>query len=348
MKKKSGSKSRKPFTLRERIDIEQAYRYGKSITDIAKQLGRNKSSMSREINGKPRTGRGKYDADVAHKKACARIKKRGNTFMLDTNEPLRIYVVEKLKLGWSPEQVSIRLPITYPHDKTMRISYETIYEYVYAQIHRYGNGKVKKGCEDLRPYLVRRHTRRAKKGFRKAQKVERRASIPSIDDRPSVVDARSRIGDFEDDFLVSKQSTSCIKSVNERKSGIHFFGKTKDGTAQAGDAVLKEKLLRIPSQYRKTLTRDNGPENSNWRGVEDTLGVDVFYAHPYHSWERGPNENGNGLFRRFFPKRTNFDTVSHEEIAHAEYLINTRPRKRLGGYTPAEVFYQETGVALFS
>lgn len=286
-------------------------------------------------------------ADAAHKKAYARIKKRGNIRVLDTHEPLRIYVVEQMKLGWSPEQVSIRLPIEYPHDETMRVSYETIYAYVYAQIHRDGNGKVKRGRADLRPYLVRRHTRRAKKGFRKAQKVERNASRPSIDARPSVVHERTRIGDFEDDFVVSQQSTARIKSVNDRMSGIHFFGKTKDGTAKAGDAVLKEKRLRIPPQYRKTLTRDNGSENSNWHDVEDALGVEVFYAHPHCSWQRGSNENGNGLFRRFCPKGTNFDIVSDEDIAHAEYLINTRPRERLGGYTPAEVFYQETGVALF-
>jgi transposase, IS30 family len=124
----------------------------------------------------------------------------------------------------------------------MRISYEAIYQYVYAQVHRGGNGSVKKGGEDLRSYLPRRHTRRAKKGFRKAQKVERNAALPSIEDRPHVVDERFRIGDWEDDTMVSRASSARIKSVNERKSGIVFFGKTTDGTAIECDVVVRKKL----------------------------------------------------------------------------------------------------------
>ena len=228
----------------------------------------------------------------------------------------------------------------------MRISYETIYQYVYSLVHRGGHGKVKDGCEDLRPYLPRKRKRRMAKGFRQAQKAARTANLPSIDDRPAIVDTRTRIGDWEDDFLVSKASKPCIKSVNERMSGIVFFGKTHDGTAMAGDLVLFEKLASIPSPYLKTLTRDNGSENKDYETVQTNLGLKVFFAHPYHSWERGSNENCNGLLRRFFPKGTDWSTISDEEIARAEYLINSRPRKRLGGLTPYEYFYQKTGVAL--
>ena len=128
--------------------------------------------------------------------------------------------------------------------------------------------------------------------------------MPSIDNRPVVVDERSRIGDWEDDFLVSKKSKVCIKSTNERKSGVVFFGKATDGKAKSGDAVLFKKLRNIPSEYVLTLTRDNGSENKDWKTVENTLGAQVFFAHPYHSWERGSNENCNGLLRRFFPKGT--------------------------------------------
>ena len=344
---KGDSKSHQPLTLRERIDIESKYRYGMSITNIAKEIGRNKSTVSREVKNKPRRGIGKYDADISHRKALVRIAKRGNVSVIGRNEKLREYVVEKLKLGWSPEQISIRLPIDYREDKEMRISYEAIYQYVYNQVRRGGNGKVKKECEDLRPYLTRRHTRRAKKGFRKAQKAERRASLPSIEERLTIVDDHSRIGDWEDDLLVSRASSSCIKSVNERKSGVVFFGKTKDGTARSCDTVLFEKLSKIPEEYMKTLTRDRGSENKDYKTVEETLGVSVYFAHAYCSWERGSNENCNGLFRRYFPKKTDWSKITDEEIARAEYLINTRPRKRLNGLTPAEVFYQETGVALF-
>ena len=340
-------KRRTPLTLRERIDIEQKYMYGASITEIAQYINRNKSTVLRELKGKDRTGVNKYRADVAHVKALNRISQRGNTKKLDKNKELLSYVKEKLKKGWSPEQISGRLTLDYGNDISMNISHEAIYQYIYAQIYRGGNGNVKKGCEDLRPYLTLRRKRRAKKGFRKAQKLERREKLPSIEQRPSIIDKRSRIGDWEDDLLVSKKSKVCIKSVNERRSGVVFFGKSKDGKAKNTDTVLFDKLKNIPSEYLKTLTRDNGTENMNWGKVQEKLGVDVYFAHPYHSWERGSNENCNGLLRRFFPKGTDWSKISDEEIARAEYLINTRPRKRLGWRTPAEVFYQETGVALF-
>ena len=171
--------------------------------------------------------------------------------------------------------------------------------------------------------------------------------LPSIEDRPKEVEKRKKIGHWEDDFLVSKKSKVCIKSVNERKSGIVFFGKTKDRTAKSGDLILFEKLNKIPKDYLKTLTRDNGAENKEFKKVEKELNLKFYFAHSYCSYERGSNENCNGLFRRFFPKGTDFSKIEESEIEKAEYLINTRPRKRLGGYTPAEVFFRETGVAIF-
>ena len=112
--------------------------------------------------------------------------------------------------------------------------------------------------------------------------------------------------------------------------------------------MLFDKLNRIPNKYLKTLTRDRGSENKNYKSVEKHLGLSVYFAHAYCSCERGSNENCNGLLRRYFPKKTDWDKISNKEITWAEYLINTRPRKRLNGFTPAEVFYKETGVALFS
>jgi IS30 family transposase len=340
-------KKNSPLNLSERTVIEVRYRDGFSMRDIAKELARSPGTISREIDGRPPRGSGKYIADIAHRKALERVGKRGNISKMDKNKKLKDYVIERLVLGWSPEQIEIRLPIDYPRDKSMRISYEAIYQYVYAQVNRGGNGTVKKGCQDLRIYLARKRKRRMKKGFRRAQKLERRDSLPSIDDRPRVVEKRKRIGDWEDDYLVSKESKVCIKSVNERRSGIVFFGKTKDRTAKSGDEVLFEKLSRIPNDYLKTLTRDNGGENKDYETVEKKLKLQVYFAHPYSSCERGSNENCNGLLRRYFPKGTNWSKVKDKEIELAEYLINTRPRKRFGGLTPAEVFYEETGVALF-
>lgn len=346
MKKKPGAK---PFSLRERSIIEVRWcRDGITVTDIADELGRNKSSVSREIGGKPRQGRGRYDGDIAHRKALARIKKRGNTPKMRRCEGLRVYVEEKLKLGWSPEQISLRLPIDYKDDETMRISHEAVYQEVYRRPYRGGNGSMKPGTEDLRPYLARRHRRRAKKGFRKAQKAERSSCLPSIEIRPKVVEKRSRIGDWEDDTMVSRQSATRIKSTNERKSGVVLFRKTKNGTAEVCDQALITALASLPKTVRHTLTRDRGTENVKYEQVVKELKIDVFFAHPYCSHERGSNENCNGLFRRFFPKKTDFDKVSEQAIAQVEYLLNTRPRKRFGGLTPVEVFYEETGVALYS
>lgn len=229
MHKKKNHKGGKPFSLRERSIIEVRWgRDSKSITDIAEELKRHKSSISREIGGKPRKGRGKYNADAAHLRALERISNRGNVPKTAKNVRLKSYIETKLKdERWSPEQVSIRLPREFPKDETMRIATESVYQEVYRRVHRRGNGAVKRGELDLRPYLPRRHKRRATKGFRKAQKAERDASLPSIEIRPAIVEQRERIGDWEDDTLVSRQSKIRIKNVTERKSGITFFGKTK-------------------------------------------------------------------------------------------------------------------------
>jgi IS30 family transposase len=207
---------------------------------------------------------------------------------------------------------------------------------------------VKPGKLDLRPHLARRHKARAKQGFRKAWKVARIAELPSIEARPAVVCERSRIGDWEDDTLVSRQSLARVKSATERRSGVTFYGKTRDGTAQCCDEALTTRLSLLPTAVRKTLTRDRGSENVRWKEVEQELSLSVFFAHPYCSSERGSNENANGLLRRFFPKKTDWANVTEEELAHAERLINTRPRKRHGGLTPEEVFLRDSGVAIYS
>jgi len=350
MRKNKKHKGGKPLSLRERSIIEVRWcRDYKSITDIAGELKRNKSSVSREIEGKPRKGVGKYDADVAHWKALDRISNRGNVPKTVKNIRLKSYIETKLKdENWSPEQVSIRLPHEFPKDETMRIATESVYQEVYRRVHRAGNGAVKRGELDLRPYLPRRHKRRAKKGFRKVQKAERDTFLPSIEIRPTIVEQRKRIGDWEDDTLVSRQSKPRIKNVTERSSGVTFFGKTKDGTARSCDNVLTKKLSRLPPRVLRTLTRDRGKENLEWQKIEQVLGLKVFFAHPYCSSERGTNENTNGLIRRFFPKKTDWNKISDDEIERAEYLLNTRPRKRHGGLTPVEVFLKATGVAIYS
>lgn len=332
------------MSLNDRIQIEIHYSQGKSLAVIAKILGkgRNKSTIGREINGRPNKGAGRYKAYAAHNEALEKDKNRGKKERLK-NETVRVYTKTKLKLGWSPEQVSIRLPIDH---KGEQISYEAIYQYIYAQVSRGGNGKLKEGCEDLRPYLTLRHTRRSTKGARRAQKVERNAALPSIETRPKLVEKRKEVGHFEDDTMVSRQSAPRLKSINERVSGVVFLGKMKDGTSEESNRVVCERLAEIPSPYLKTLTRDRGSENLGWRDIERQTPLKVYFAHAYCSQERGSNENLNGLVRRFLPKKTDFAKVTDEEVRHIEYLLNTRPRKRFGGKTPLEVLFEKTGVAI--
>ena len=307
----SGKKKKPPLDLRERTIIEVRYRDGNSMRNIAKELDRNVSTISREIDGKPPRGIGKYIADVSHRKVLERISNRGNISKIDKYTELKEYVIKNLKLGWSPEQISGRIKKDYPRNKIiMRISHEAIYQYVYNQFHRGGNGTLKKDCEDLRMYLPRKRKRRMKKGARIPQKVIRRENLPVIEDRPKIVNRRKETGHWENDFVLAKKSKQAIKTTNELVSGLYLFGKTKGKKAKDGDEVLFSKLSIIPSKYLKTLTRDNGSENRNYQEVEKVLGLNVYYANPYHSWEKGANENANGLLRRFFPKGTDWSKIT--------------------------------------
>lgn len=329
------------LTVEEREKIQELLWQKQSVRAIAKVLSRSPSSISREIKRNQTPERQLYRPRLAHEKAVERRNSRGPR-KLDSNEQLRAYVTAQLKLGWSPEQIAAK---SYELAGTS-ISYEAIYQYVYAQVHRGGHGYIKPGKEDLRPYLARRHRRRMKQGFRKSYRICKGA-VPSIDDRPTEALRRSVVGHWEDDSVV--YTTNCpvrLRTTNELTSGIVFIAKTKHATMADANRITRERLGSLPLELRKTLTRDRGSENMGYKELERQLGVQCYFAHAYHSWERGANENVNGLIRRFFPKGTDFRTLSEADIAHVEHLLNSRPRKRLGWKTPYEVFYELTGVAL--
>jgi IS30 family transposase len=252
------------------------------------------------------------------------------------NEIVRNYVIEHLKQDWSPEQIAGTIKL----ELNQKISHETIYQYVYAQIHRDGYGLLRSGHEDLRLYLKRRHKRRGQRGNRSVQRVLRPKG-PSIEDRPLIVEQRLRVGDWESDSIASKDNAPGLNSLVERKTGLVLLTKVQDKTAAATTRVIARRLSDMP---RHTITFDNGSENQNWQELECLIGSECFFAHPYHSWERGTNENTNGLVRWYFPKGTDFRTIPEEAIKAVEYTLNTRPRKRLNWKTPLEVFNQ--GVAL--
>jgi transposase, IS30 family len=328
------------FTIEEREKIQERRWKKESIRAIAKELHRSPSSISREIKRNKPPERNVYTPRLAHEHAQTKRKSRGRAERLKNNE-VRQYLRDQLEHGWSPEQIAA----TCKSATGTSISHEAIYQYIYAQIHRNGHGMVRTGCDDLRSYLPRRRKRRIAHGGRRTKKIQM-AELPSIDDRPAVVERRKQVGHWEDDLVVSHQSSDNLKTINERVSGVVFIGRVKNKTIEEGDRVVTERLESIPSLYRKTLTRDRGTENLGYRQLEKNLALTCYFAHPYHSWERGSNENTNGLIRRFLPKKTDFHTVTDNEISRIEFLLNSRPRKRLGWKTPYEVFLKKTGIDL--
>lgn len=329
--------SYKHFSVEERETIQYQLWSKASVRSIAKLLNRSPSSISREIrrNNTPERYR-QYTPRAAHQRALIKRKSRGRHLRLK-NPGIRSYVIEHLKKGWSPEQIAGRLPIDHPGES---ISPEAIYQYIYHPVSRSGYNRLCKGGIDLRPYLKRRHRLRVKKGGRKAWRLLN-PHRPSIDDRPVEANKRRRFGDWEGDLIVSKKSLAVLQSLVDRKTGFLLLSKMERGTAEEMHRVVRQALRLLP---RATLTLDNGPENTCWSELQRDLGIACYFAHPYHSWERGTNENTNGLVRWYLPKGTDFAHVPDSLIATIQAALNHRPRKRLGYRTPVEVFSE--GVAL--
>jgi transposase, IS30 family len=314
----------KQLSAEERVTIQVLRAQKKSLRYIAGILDRPPSTIAREVR---RNSCGsQYRAHFAKERALSRTK---NIFRYERvrDERVRAYVVEKLKTGWSPEQIAGRIGIDLPGK---RISHEAIYQFVYR---RYFQGE-----EDLRPLLKRRHRSRQRKGDRSVRRLKRHGNRPWIDDRPAVVATRERFGDWEGDTMVSRASPPVLVTLAERKSGLLRVRKVARSTAREVSGAMIEVFGALPTPLRQTLTLDNGSENSDWRRIERKGEVRVFFAHPYHSWERGTNENTNGLIRWYLPKKTDFARISASAIQTIEDALNNRPRKRLGWRTPLEVF----------
>ncbi len=187
----------------------------------------------------------------------------------------------------------------------------------------------------MRPYLRRRKKRRTKKESRRCQRIFKPRGT-SIEERPLVVATRSRIGDWEGDTVESRDHKPGINTLVERKTGLLCMTKLHARTSQATTNIVMSRFNKLPKKAKQTLTLDNGPENSDWKTLESQTGLKCYYANPYHSWERGTNENTNGLIRDYFPKKTDFTTILNEDISFVEKELNTRPRKRLHYLTPLE------------
>lgn len=321
------------FTIEEREKIQEMLWQQTSIRTIAATLGRSASSVSREIKKNlDSIGRRNYSPRTAHEKALIRRNSRGREDRLKKQQ-VRDYVIKHLKKRWSPEQIAG----TIEAEIGEKISHEAIYQFVYHQIHRNGYGYVKPGCEDLRMYLRRKKKRRTKKGFRRCQRVFRPKGV-SISERPAIVEQRKRLGDWESDTVESIIHKPGINTLVERKTGLVFITKLRDKTSEATISAIENRVRHLPQKAKQTTTFDNGSENQKWQEFEERTGFKAFFANPYHSWERGTNENTNSLIRDYFPKKTDFTKVSNEEIQEVEDALNNRPRKRLGWKTPLESF----------
>ncbi len=327
----------KHFSIEEREQIQYALWAKKSVRQIARELGRSPSSVSREMHRNRDFDRmQRYNPRTSHQRAIRKRSSRGRHDRLK-NQTIRDYVVTELKKRTSPEQIAGRISIDHPNQK---ISHEAIYQFIYAQIHRDGYGLLKPGCQDLRSYLRRRKKRRTHQGARRCQRVLRMPGL-SIDVRPKVVAEKTRPGDWESDSVASKNNQAGINTLLERKTGVVCITKLRAKTADATVTAITSRMNQFPKGLRQTMTFDNGSENQKWDELQIRTGLTPYFAHAYHFWERGANENVNGLIRDFFPKKTDFSVISNQELQAVEDNLNNRPRKRLNWLTPLEALAKE-------
>lgn len=238
---------------------------------------------------------------------------------------IRKYVENGLKKQWSPEQISGRMKVDYPGVGAPRISYETIYVWIWREKREGG--------------LWRKQLRHGSKPRRKrsgrGERVKMRGRV-GIEERPLSVDLRHFVGDWEGDTVLGGIGKGLLASWAERKTGYYCLAPMKDKSAASLNRAILERFSRSPELPIRTVTLDNGTEFAEHAKLSEAWKAKVFFAHPYSSWERGVNENTNGLLRQYFPKGMNLRQIGKERIAEVENLLNNRPRKRLAYRTPAE------------
>jgi IS30 family transposase len=252
---------------------------------------------------------------------------------------LRKYVHEKIRLHWSPEQIVQCLYQEYPESKTMRISREAIYSYLYVL----PRGELKR---ELLSCLRRRHKRRHKRSFGKTLSTRGIEGMISIEERPKAVEKRTVPGHWEGDLLIGRNRQSALGSLVERVTRTTILVKLKKRDAMTVRKAFARKAKRLPAEMKLSLTYDQGREMAQHQLFTKETQMKVYFAHPASPWERGTNENTNGLIRDFFPKGTDFNKISLREIKRVQHLLNGRPRKVLDWHTPYEAFKELSGVAL--
>lgn len=308
------------LTLEQRYTISAMRAQGYSQKDISSAIGKDKSVVSRELKRNCDKRNGRYDYDLAERKYQKRQKDKLRAIKFSAE--VRKYVDSKLEQKWSPEQIS-----KTPTPTGLRmVSHERIYQYI-AEDKKKGGEKYK-------------HLRRKKKYKRRCVIEDRRGKLSntnSIHERPKEVDQRMRYGDYEVDLIVGAHHKGGILTMNDRRTGKVKIRKIKSKNSKH-IAKLIVAALRGEKGRIHTITSDNGREFADHEYVSNKLGIKFYFADPYSSWQRGCNENLNGLIRQYFPKKTNFDTVSKNEIKRVENQLNKRPRKRFGFKSPIQEY----------
>jgi IS30 family transposase len=317
------------LTKETRIKLSALLLAGFSLRRAALLLGHHHSTLSRELRRNPpvMAERQRYHPGDAHRKTQARRHRANQRFLkiVPGGRLEHLLAIKIRELKWAPEQCAGWLKAT----RRTSVCAQTIYTWIHAR------------RKDLREYLhcLKRSLRRTRTAGVRKQKRAELASARTIAQRPPVVECRSRYGDWEGDTVHGAGKSGYIATFVERKSGYllaavlpppHYSAK---GFADVAAACFTQ----IPARYRKTLTLDNGPEMKLPERIERATGLRVYYATPYHSWERGTNENTNGLLRYFFPKKSSFAALTQKDIDQAVRLLNTRPRKRLNWRTPEQM-----------
>lgn len=303
--------------------IEVLSSEGHGPCEIGRRLGRDKGTVSRELRRNVTTGIG-YKAEFAafHRSNRRNAANKGMRKIAD-GSALATFIFGKLRERWSPDEIRDELG---KQPALPTVCNETLYRFI------------KDRHPEFKKYLLilsRKNYR--KRGLGKRETILNRRMI---DERPACIEGRKTLGHWEGDTVVSSCKNKAIATFAERKSGYYMAGKMEDRTA----GTMKEMTVklfkeRVPKCLRKTCTNDNGTEFADHEATEKALTMTMYFAHPYHSWERGTNENTNRLLRQFFPKGTNFSDITQEDIDWAVDLINHRPRKRLNYRTPHDVFH---------
>ena len=310
----------KHISHEERCDIYTQRSVGRTVTEIGETLGRSPATISREL--RRNQGQRGYRPGQAQQKSVERGLSSGqNQPRIETS--LHDHVARLLRLNWSPQQVSGRLA----REGLGLISHETIYQLVYAD---------KRSGGDLHLHLRSQKKRRKRYGSGRT----RRGQIPNridIERRPAVVDDRLRIGHWEGDLIIGKGHTQAIVSLVERKSRFTLLRRIQRKTAKETCVAIIEEMKRFPEMFQ-TLTLDNGLEFAAHEEITKEIGVSIYFATPYHSWERGSNENTNGLVRQYAPKQSCFELLEQDDVEEFAEALNNRPRRTLDYQTPKEVF----------